>query len=517
MRPSAAGPVLALLAALAAVALGLGAPQLVDEDKLTQEERKVVDFALIQLQGGEGCQQRLVKVENFSRQLVSGFRYKFDLVMSGSCGGDEIEKRCSMDVYSVPWEQKTEIQWENVKCDDQGEELTTKASRIHLSVPLMKDLPGARVGIVDLTNLDNEAPSKPQLGGDDHDMVPHGHGPKFSDEYTVKELKTEKQSWEELKALQSLGSFHDFMSSFNKTYSSRKEYKLRYGVFKDNMKKVQFLRESEQGTAEYGATEFSDLTEMEFKQYLGTPLWQRKRQGLADDPDIHWPPAEIPDVDIPKEFDWRDHGAVTEVKNQGQCGSCWAFSVTGNVEGAYAVKHGKLLDLSEQELVDCDTRDNGCNGGLPENAYKTLLEIGGLETEQDYGYDGEDEQCKFNRSRVAARVSGGVEIGQNETQMAQWLIKNGPISVGLNANAMQFYKGGVSHPFKFLCDPSGIDHGVLIVGFGEHEYPLFKKKMPFWIIKNSWGTGWGEQGYYRLFRGDGTCGINMLTSSSIVE
>ena len=110
----------------------------------------------------------------------------------------------------------------------------------------MKDLPGARVGIVDLTNLDNEAPSKPQLGGDDHDMVPHGHGPKFSDEYTVKELKTEKQSWEELKALQSLGSFHDFMSSFNKTYSSRKEYKLRYGVFKDNMKKVQFLRESEQ-------------------------------------------------------------------------------------------------------------------------------------------------------------------------------------------------------------------------------------------------------------------------------
>merc|ERR1712198_820773 len=335
-----------------------------------------------------------------------------------------------MDVYSVPWEQK-KIQRENVKCDD-------------------------------------------------HDMVPHGHGPKFSDEYTVKELKTEKQSWEELKA-------------------------------------VQFLRESEQGTAEYGATEFSDLTEMEFKQYLGTPLWQRKRQGLADDPDIHWPPAEIPDVDLPKEFDWRDHGAVTEVKNQGQCGSCWAFSVTGNVEGAYAVKHGKLLDLSEQELVDCDTRDNGCNGGLPENAYKTLLEIGGLETEQDYGYDGEDEQCKFNRSRVAARVSGGVEIGQNETQMAQWLIKNGPISVGLNANAMQFYKGGVSHPFKFLCDPSGIDHGVLIVGFGVHTTKYLHRVQPYWLIKNSWGPSWGENGYYKLYRGAGVCGINMVASSATVE
>ena len=176
-----------------------------------------------------------------------------------------------------------------------------------------------------------------------------------------------------------------------------------------------------------------------------------------------------------------------------------------------------MLSLSEQELVDCDKRDNGCNGGLPENAYKTLLEIGGLETEDDYGYDGKDEKCKFNRTKVAARVSGGVEIGQNETQMAQWLLKNGPISVGLNANAMQFYRGGVSHPFKFLCDPSGIDHGVLIVGFGEHDYPMFHKKMPFWTIKNSWGTGWGESGYYRLYRGDGSCGINLLTSSAIVE
>ena len=281
------------------------------------------------------------------------------------------------------------------------------------------------------------------------------------------------------------------------------------------MKKVQFLQESELGTAVYGPTVTADLTEMEFKKnFLGM---KTKWSKLSDDPDIHWPAAEIPDVDLPKEFDWREAGAVTEVKNQGQCGSCWAFSVTGNMEGQYMVKHGELLDLSEQELVDCDKRDNGCNGGLPENAYKTLFEIGGLEKESDYGYDGKDEACKFNRTKVAARVTGGVEISQNETEMAQWLLKNGPISVGLNANAMQFYKGGVSHPFKFLCSADGIDHGVLIVGFGEHEYPLFKKKMPYWIIKNSWGPGWGEQGYYRLYRGDGTCGINMMTSSAVVE
>ena len=107
---------------------------------------------------------------------------------------------------------------------------------------------------------------------------------------------------------------------------------------------------------------------------------------------------------------------------------------------------------------------------------QTILEIGGLETEADYGYDGEDEACKFNRSKVAARVTGGVEIGQNETQMAQWLLKNGPISVGLNANAMQFYKGGISHPFKFLCSPDGVDHGVLIVGFGG-EINIFQKML----------------------------------------
>ena len=139
------------------------------------------------------------------------------------------------------------------------------------------------------------------------------------------------------------------------------------------MKKVQFLRESEQGTGEYGITPFADLTEMEFKKHH-TGINKKK-----DDPDVNWPAADIPDVELPDGFDWREEGAVTEVKNQGQCGSCWAFSVTGNVEGQYAVKHGELLDLSEQELVDCDKRDNGCNGGLPENSYKTIVEIGILQ------------------------------------------------------------------------------------------------------------------------------------------
>ena len=113
-----------------------------------------------------------------------------------------------------------------------------------------------------------------------------------------------------------------------------------------------------------------------------------------------------------------------------------------------------------------------------------------------------------------------MEIGQNETQMGQWLLQNGPISVGLNANAMQFYRGGVSHPFKFMGDPSDVDHGVLIVGYREHDYLLFDKNLPYRLIKNYWGPGWGEQGYYRLFYcADGSCSINSintLNSSAIV-
>jgi len=599
-----------------------GCPSSVTE--LSEDHEAVVNFALLQLAGEEGsCTKELVKVENFSQQVVAGLLYRFDLVLKHDndnpeeCAGPGSgeEERCHMQVWEQKWRDPPKtINWDKVNCTRGFEKEDSVVQRsddkipVELArVPLTKNeivkespiFPQLRVGLVNLGQSgllgegdqeyvnhgskpvgkgdqdfierskkifggdhDYKQHGKPVLGGGDHDYKPHGktllgsddhdlkfhskllgggnhdykshgkdllgkddhdkklhkkklggggdHGPIFAEGYTKKEILSERKSQKALNELQSLDSFHNFMEEHQKVYNTREEYKERYGIFRENMKKVQFLHETEQGTGEYGATAAADLTEMEFKKtFLG---WNTK-----DDPEIHWPAAEIPDVELPKEFDWRQKNAVTEVKNQGQCGSCWAFSVTGNVEGQYAVKHGELLDLSEQELVDCDKRDNGCNGGLPENAYKTLIEIGGLETEADYGYDGKDEACQFNRSRVAARVSGGVEISQNETEMAQWLLKNGPISVGLNAAAMQFYRGGVSHPWKFLCSPDGIDHGVLIVGFGEHEYPLFHKKLPYWTIKNSWGPGWGEEGYYRLYRGDGTCGINMMTSSAVVE
>ncbi|KAG8201784.1 hypothetical protein JTE90_027268 [Oedothorax gibbosus] len=305
--------------------------------------------------------------------------------------------------------------------------------------------------------------------------------------------------------------FEDFISRHDKVYKDSNEKKARFLVFQENLKKIKFLNDHERGTARYGTTKFADLTDVEFKAHaLGL------RPDLKDENDFT-PRAEIPNVPLPDSFDWRDKKVVSEVKNQAQCGSCWAFSTTGNIEGQWAIKGKGLVSLSEQELVDCDKVDQGCNGGLQTNAYKEIMRIGGLEKETDYPYEGKDDKCEFSKSKAKVYINGSVTISQNETEMQQWLVKNGPIAIGINANAMQFYYGGVSHPWKFLCNPNNLDHGVLIVGYGVHTYPIFKKTLPYWIIKNSWGASWGEQGYYRVYRGDGTCGVNMMASSSVVD
>ncbi|ESP02306.1 hypothetical protein LOTGIDRAFT_172186 [Lottia gigantea] len=268
------------------------------------------------------------------------------------------------------------------------------------------------------------------------------------------------------------------------------------------MKKARKLQDVEKGTAKYGPTIFADLTEDEFGVRLNSKPWD-----LSIRPKDN---AVIPQDPAPKAWDWRDHGVVTPVKNQGSCGSCWAFSTTGNVEGQWAIKKQKLVSLSEQELVDCDKVDQGCNGGLPSQAYDAIMKLGGLETEKEYGYKGYDEKCFFKKSDVAAKINGSVKISENEDDMAAWLAKNGPISIGINAFAMQFYMGGIAHPWKIFCNPKKLDHGVLIVGYG------VEGSKPYWIIKNSWGESWGEKGYYLLYRGGGVCGVNTMCTSATV-
>lgn len=150
-------------------------------------------------------------------------------------------------------------------------------------------------------------------------------------------------------------------------------------------------------------------------------------------------------------------------------------------------------------------------------SFRAIEQIGGLEYENEYPYEAKQEKCHFNGTLSHVRVKGAVDLPKDEQAMAQWLVANGPISIGLNAAAMQFYHGGVSHPYRVLCRASKIDHGVLIVGLGVSEYPTLNKTLPYWIVKNSWGPSWGERGYYRIYRGDNTCGINSMASSAVLE
>nr|XP_033328261.1 uncharacterized protein LOC117221420 [Megalopta genalis] len=409
----------------------------------------------------------IVDIVEASQQVVSGLLYKIKVKLGtstcprgvkGECQlneGSDI-KECLFTIWSQPW----------------------------------KDMGSPHINI----NCDLSNRRKRMLRGVD---------------YNKKMLKIAEEAAEDIKEQY---MFEKFLREHNKTYSSVEEKQSRFEIFKRNLKLIEELRDAEQGTAKYGITMFADLTPKEFKaNYLGY------RPNLKHENAIPFLEAKIPDIDLPPKFDWRDRRVVTPVKNQGACGSCWAFSVTGNVESQYAINHGKLLSLSEQELVDCDKYDSGCGGGEMENAYRTIEQLGGLELETDYPYDARNEKCHFNDSKAVVKVVDARTISSNETDMAKWLVKNGPISIAINANAMQFYVGGVSHPFRFMCNPKNLDHGVLIVGYGKSVYPIFhNKELPYWIIKNSWGPRWGEQGYYRVYRGDGTCGLNLQASTALV-
>ncbi|XP_013006246.1 cathepsin F [Cavia porcellus] len=298
--------------------------------------------------------------------------------------------------------------------------------------------------------------------------------------------------------------FKKFVATYNRTYESKEETQWRLSVFTRNMILAQKIQALDRGTAQYGVTKFSDLTEEEFRTIYLNPL-------LREHPSKTMRQAKIVHDSAPPEWDWRKKGAVTEVKNQGMCGSCWAFSVTGNVEGQWFLKKGTLLSLSEQELLDCDKVDKACMGGLPINAYSAIKSLGGLETEDDYSYQGHMEACNFSAKKAKVYINDSVELSKNEQYLAAWLAVKGPISIAINAFGMQFYRHGIAHPLQPLCSPWFIDHAMLIVGYGK------RSGVPFWAIKNSWGTDWGEEGYYYLHRGSRSCGVNVMASSAVVE
>ncbi|KAG6779894.1 hypothetical protein NC652_012017 [Populus alba x Populus x berolinensis] len=297
--------------------------------------------------------------------------------------------------------------------------------------------------------------------------------------------------------------FESWISRHGKAYNSLEEKLHRFEVFKENLKHID-QRNKEVTSYWLGLNEFADLSHEEFKsKFLGLhPEFPRKKSSE----DFSYRDV----VDLPKSIDWRKKGAVTPVKNQGSCGSCWAFSTVAAVEGINRIVAGNLTSLSEQQLIDCDTSfNNGCNGGLMDYAFKFIVNNGGLHEEEDYPYLMEEGTCDEKREELeVVTISGYHDVPRNDEQSLLKALAHQPLSVAIDASGrdFQFYSGGV---FSGPCG-TDLDHGVAAVGYGSSS------GIDYIIVKNSWGPKWGERGYLRMKRNtgkpEGLCGINKMAS-----
>tara|TARA_Y100001938_G_C8038406_1_gene404732 strand:- start:257 stop:1111 length:855 start_codon:yes stop_codon:yes gene_type:complete len=211
--------------------------------------------------------------------------------------------------------------------------------------------------------------------------------------------------------------------------------------------------------------------------------------------------------------DWRNENKVSSVKNQGNCGGCWAFSSVGAIESAWAIKHNILYNLSEQELIDCSSKNNGCEGGSMDLAFQYVIE-NGLCSNVSYPYIAQDGSCDDN-CKTLVQISNYSDIVENSEKMLALAVQHQPISVAIQANkrSFQMYQSGI---YSDIDCGFELDHGVLLVGYGYDK----KYDMDYWIVKNSWSTSWGENGYIRIQKGindeRGLCGIAMAPSVPIV-
>nr|AAM09951.1 49 kDa cysteine proteinase Cysp1 [Cryptobia salmositica] len=305
--------------------------------------------------------------------------------------------------------------------------------------------------------------------------------------------------------------FGNFKAAHARNYASPDEERKRFEIFAGNMKKAAVLNRKNP-MATFGPNEFADMTSEEFQTRHNAARHYAAAKARPPKNTKTFTAEEIKAA-VGQQIDWRLKGAVTPVKNQGACGSCWSFSTTGNIEGQHAIATGQLVAVSEQELVSCDPIDDGCNGGLMDNAFGWLISAhkGQIATEANYPYvsgNGIVPACSSSPESkpVGATISAFQDIARTEEDMAAFVFKHGPLSIGVDASTWQSYAGGIMS----YCPQDQIDHGVLIVGFDDTA------STPYWIIKNSWTANWGEEGYIRVAKGSNQCGLTSHPSSSVV-
>jgi cathepsin L len=296
--------------------------------------------------------------------------------------------------------------------------------------------------------------------------------------------------------------FKDYIFMFSKSYS-QSEYQTRFNVFRDNMAFIR-IQNSKPSTIVLGMTPFTDLTPAEFKSMYLSPKPIPKT--------LEEEPFEAK-LTAPTQVDWRTKGVVTPIKDQGQCGSCWAFSATGAIESAWILAGHTMVTLSEQQLVDCSRKygNVGCGGGFYRQAFSYVIANKGITSESNYPYTAKNGVCNTSKaSQVSASISSKYDVPANNPTALQSAVAQQPTSVSVEADqaAWQNYRSGT---ITSGCG-TNLDHDVLAVGYDTTG------STPFWIIKNSWGTSWGMSGYLQIAitTGNGVCGVNMTPGYPIV-
>ena len=278
-----------------------------------------------------------------------------------------------------------------------------------------------------------------------------------------------------------------FIARYGRNYGTKEEFGFRLKTFTENKQKIDEFN-ALNSTSTVGVNQFTDFTAAEFKQKLGS------KKAISQ---VIKAPTFLDASNLADSVDWRNQGAVTGVKDQGQCGSCWSFSTTGSLEGFHKIATGNLVSLSEQQFVDCDTSSYGCSGGFMQLALQYAVS-NPIQLESAYPYTAQNGNCHYDKSQGVVQAKQVFHVPTNDNAQLKAAVALGPVSIAIEADqtAFQSYTGGI---ISEGCG-SSTDHGVLAVGYGEG----------YWIVKNSWGPNWGESGFVRIADqpGVGVCGIN---------